>query len=144
MPSIYRSTFDWFFYIYEVFTSFYIITLSEMFNAIGSHFSIQFLAFQLIFSAWPRLPHSSTKPRRVIRSYSGSFQSFQRAEFGLSCCNSTGSLTHNLKSFTVPVTQQQVYKLAPPSSEYTKNLSLYRFGLVKYWLWLQAFLLANP
>ena len=96
-----------------LFSKFDIDTLSDMCNAIVTHFSRQGIALRLIFLAQPGLLRTSTEPRRVIGNYSGKFILFDRTVF-----HQTRSQTHNLKSFTVPATQQQVYKLVPPSPKW--------------------------
>ena len=65
-----------------LFSKFDIDTLSDMCNAIVTHFSRQGIAL------------------RLIGNYSGKFILFDRTVF-----HQTRSQTHNLKSFTVPATQ---------------------------------------
>ena len=53
------------------------------------HFSRQGLAFQVIYSAWPHLPRTSTEPRRVVGSYFEIFHYCLRNVLDLGCYNPT-------------------------------------------------------
>ena len=131
-------------YRFLLFFSIHFYTLSDMFNAIFTHFFRQGLDLQLIFLAWPQLPPTSTGRRRIIGNYSVLFYSWYRTVFDIGLLQpGVEPTTSNHHSSSHPVAGLQACTTKPDSHKiihclsyeffnlFHKKFSLYNFYLLK-------------